>query len=297
MSVPSVLNMKYVQEVGNTRDSDGLGPEWAKKAMSDFAVGNLLQSAGYKFYSVNTGVYFTQVETSNVLYSPFVNLKFDFRNFFRLSVVDRNVYSSTMLMLFEEELSRQDFEVHRTHIRKGLEALRYSIRLPGPKFIFTHLLSPHHPYVFDKNGRSVTPEKIYESEGDAISPGNLRGYSNQVAFISSQIKAIMIDLVKQDPDAVIVIMGDHGGRHRISRDVNKADMMDCFPNLIAIRDVNLTQQELESIVTPVNIFRVIFNRNFYTAYPILENRQYFHWGQDKHRLIDVTDRVRASSHE
>src|SRR4030065_384386 len=67
-----------------------------------------------------------------------------------------------------------------------LEKLKYDDvpAMPGPKFIYAHIISPHPPFVFMPNG-----DFKFQAEEDT------QGYANQVAFINQRIEEIVKDII------------------------------------------------------------------------------------------------------
>ena len=93
--------------------------------------------------------------------------------------------------------------------------------LPGPKFVYIHLVTTHRPYVFQADGSILNDERYYLNDGVPIDDEfYIRGFQYQVEFTNGYmlglIDTIIADL-KVPP--VIILQGDHGvrapGRHSI----------------------------------------------------------------------------------
>ncbi len=53
------------------------------------------------------------------------------------------------------------FNTHRQIISYTFQKLPEVAVIPGPKFVFAHIIAPHPPFVFDKSGNPITPDYTY----------------------------------------------------------------------------------------------------------------------------------------
>lgn len=131
-----------------------------------------------------------------------------------------------------------------------------------PKFVFTHILVPHPPYVFSPEG------KFFWAENGIV------GYRSNVQFIDAQISRVAKKIIENsERPVVIVIQGDHGP----SGAQVTSHMRMSILNAYYVNDQ--AKQNLYPTITPVNTFRIIFNDYFGTNYPLLEDKSYFAFGQ------------------
>jgi hypothetical protein len=91
-----------------------------------------------------------------------------------------------------------------------------------PAFTFTHVMAPHAPYAFEADGSGAAAPPCYP-ESCAIFDGQdeVLGWTEDehwqhmvghVAHLNDLVIEAIDALVAADPDAVIVIFGDHGMR-------------------------------------------------------------------------------------
>lgn len=153
------------------------------------------------------------------------------------------------------------------HVERQRFILDQLPRIPSysdqPKFVFAHLLIPHVPYVFGPDGEVVTDPGYYS--GPKAGPVNdiyrTHGYTNQVAYISKAMLKITAEILANSPQPpIIVIMGDHG-----LLDDNR------FLILNAYYLPGGDSTGLYPGITPVNSFRIIFNRFFGGQYERLDD--------------------------
>jgi len=149
----------------------------------------------------------------------------------------------------------------------ALEHLQSVPAISGPKFVFAHLMIPHPPYVFGPDGAMIyiqpydTANKIYAPE-DAK-----RGTIDAVTYINMRMLEILPRLIQESKTPPIIILAsDHGAPLQDYTDANKNLEAFYFPG---------TNLSISPEITPVNIFRVIFNEYFNGQFDILPDRSYF----------------------
>lgn len=76
---------------------------------------------------------------------------------------------------------------------------------PSPKFCFIHIVAPHPPFVFERDGRlrsnHFSDENLWEPETH---------YVDQLVYVADQVLLFMNRLIAQNPAAVVVLQSDHG---------------------------------------------------------------------------------------
>jgi hypothetical protein len=158
--------------------------------------------------------------------------------------------------LLQPDLEASPKQVHRQRVLFTLEQLPNVPRLPSPKFVFVHIVSPHKPFVFGADGSPLG------GEADEI-----EGYVGQVAFINQRIIPILQQIIERSQTPpVIVIQGDQGGVD--TDDVDRLRILNAY-YLPGGGD-----QGLYDSITPVNTFRLILDRYFGADYPLLEDISY-----------------------
>jgi hypothetical protein len=130
---------------------------------------------------------------------------------------------------------------------------------PG-RFIWTHLMVPHPPYVFGANGgiAACFPACRYWSPGDDPTARLI----DQVADVDV-LTLGAIDRLSSD--AVVVLFSDHGA--------NLPGAPDRFGNLIAVRTPG-RRNVIPDNATVTMIFPSLFNAYFDAGIPIPDNRHY-----------------------
>jgi hypothetical protein len=150
------------------------------------------------------------------------------------------------------------------------------INIPGPKFVFAHFIIPHRPFVFGSNGEEVDP-KFYQ-------PGKMgfdvfsEGYINQVKFINKNIEEV-INLILETSSSppVIIIQADHGPDFwsvKITEENPAEESWDFQSHRMYILNAYYFPGDTSGLyedISPVNTFRLIFNKYFGKNYEMLED--------------------------
>jgi hypothetical protein len=165
-----------------------------------------------------------------------------------------------------------------------------------PTFVFAHMLIPHDPYVFDRNGNFKTAEQ--ELSGDRIA-----NHVDQLIFTNKKIKALIDTLLtKSEPAPIIILQGDEGSfprRYREDEDLfdwrqaTDAELREKTRILNTYFFPDLDEDVLYSSITPVNSFRVLFNSYFDTRFELLPDETYaFIDHNHLYQFFNVTDKVK-----
>jgi len=164
-------------------------------------------------------------------------------------------------------------------------------RLPGPKFVFFHIIAPHSPYVLDRFCTAIDP--VYSKTRTSVV-----NYAEQAECIDLKLTS-MIDNIQRisSNSAVIILQSDEGadvfgGNDRWS-EVQPEAIQSKFPILNALYLPGMHSLKLPQTMTPVNTFRLVFNSYFQTNFSLLPDKNYIY--QDKNHIykyIDVTEVVR-----
>ena len=121
------------------------------------------------------------------------------------------------------------------------------------KFVLFHVECPHPPFYFDADGNLL---------GHVTSDRNDKNnYLNQYIFSSNEMLKISDSITKNDPDAIIWLLSDHGEREN---DIPPEDMCNFF-NAVYYQGKKLDIEGLSG----VNTFRLILNELLGTNYEAL----------------------------
>ncbi|MCH8092958.1 MAG: hypothetical protein IH953_00005 [Chloroflexi bacterium] len=278
LSIPSSLNMEYIESIGPALDSNATDAAWLDRATKGNAVRKTLAGLGYRIVAFETAYGMTEWPESDLYLSPR-----------RLSLSDQRAFSDVNqfeVLLIQTSMGRLaiDFgtvlnnlfgtslvaphQAHADRISFALDRLGRMAEISGPKFVFMHLMSPHPPYVFAPSGEFVGEDGIYTLASREDEVGEIAGYRNQVAFLNSRLQVELKTLLESSENQpIIVIQGDHGGLG-----VSPEDRMKIL-NAYYLPDGG--NALIYDEITPVNTFRLIFDHYFDGDLPLLEDRSYY----------------------
>ena len=192
------------------------------------------------------------------------------------------------------------YAAHREKVTRTLEFLQ---RPPGesPRFVFAHLLVPHPPFVFRPDGEPVQPPRLFSfHDGNHFmgrSEEYVEGYREQLTFVNTGLRTV-IDAIRNQSDdqAIIIVQSDHGPGSGLDwESASRTDVKERSGILSAYYLPGEDDETLYDTISPVNTFRVIFNKYFQASYDLLPDRSYFSTWPEPYRFLDVTQLPPAGS--
>lgn len=286
LSLASSLNLEYLK--GFPRDyphHDVLEPY-----IQHSRTRRMLESLGYTTVAVHTGYPLTTLGDADVFLSP------EFRNFFNEFeglLLSRSSAAIVLVDLGLLEIKSSGYAAHRTILEYAFEQMSQVPQLPGPKFVFYHVVSPHPPF-WDEN--QVVPRAAFAG----ISDGNhfagttdeyIAGYLSKLQYTNTMLMDA-IDAILSDSESppIIIIQADHGpGAYLSWESAEDSCLWERTSILNAYYFPDQTLDRLYPSITPVNTFRVIFDTYFGTALGILEDRTYYSSWSKPYDFVDVTE--------
>ena len=260
LSLTSSLNFDYLDSLTSalTPDEDTRAP---LRALGQYnQVRKFLSAQGYNIVSFATNFPVSEWKDADYFLSPIPHGMNDFE----IMLAQTTMWRAPMDMT-DEPPERASAAWYRRRTLSALEHLETTVPdIPSPKFVFAHLVIPHHPFVFGPNGeeRNNIEAGVPKFEEYKVK------YSDQVTYINRRILAIVDLILQRSPNPpIIVIQGDHGPApfDVIERRMKNLNVY-YFPD---------TPQGLYPTITPVNTFRVIFNKYFGQNYPMLKDRSLY----------------------
>lgn len=277
VSLASTLNLTHLDAVQAAAAASS-DRTVVYRMLEDYRVQRYLRSEGYRYYHLGSWWEPTRknrLADENVVFGA------------RFSEFTLNLLQTTLAAPFTSgRIDRRI--VQRGRVLHKFAQMQRIAAEPGPKFVFMHMLIPHDPYVFEADGSMVS--------ADVLARRDERGnYINQLLFTNSQILA-MIDhiLAVSSRPPVILLLADEGLKlphvdgHRNVIEHDTVIMRMGILNAVLLP--GYAGDDLSPTMTPVNLFRVVFNTYFGTRYPRLADRIY--WFEDvnqPYRFVDVTD--------
>lgn len=278
-SLASSLNMNYLDSLASNNESQGdVGP--LRQAIRYNAVARFLKEEGHRY--IHIGSWWGPTAKS-----PLADVNVKMRSLSEFSSV---LYETTVLDPIGKEVSEKlDFR-HREYnrVRFQFDQVQASRDVAGPKFVFAHILAPHEPFIFERDGRFVE-KAVFASRTKTES------YLEQLRYVNTRIQQVVEHLLEGSKDTVIILQSDEGPYEGPSdwRTATRDVLRRKYPILNAYYLPGVKDPGLYPTITPVNTFRTVFNLYFDAGLPTLPDRSYA-WRDLDHRytFIDVTDQVR-----
>ena len=300
LSFSSSLNMDYLDRFAAETGEASRDRSKLRELVSDNKVSRSLRSAGYKWISFASGYSGTDVRRSDLRIETSFSLS-EFGNvLMRLTPLPwlQRAIPITALQSWQ-------FEAHRKRIRNTLTALpELAVKEAGPFFALAHVIAPHPPFVFKAGGQASENRRIFSFHDGSHFVKRwgrkryVRGYAEQIKHISSLLQQTLSDLRRNDPDAVIIVQGDHGPGSRL--DWNNHEKSDARERLAVLNAYYGPARMIEALypgISPVNSFRVVFNALFNTSLPLLEDEAYLSTWKGLYRFRNVTQTVKSPAGE
>lgn len=247
LSLTSSLNLNYLDaltsNLGGSMDKNAALQELGQNNF----VRKYLASLGYKIVAFATNFPFIEWKDADYFYSP----PPEGMNDFEILLARTSAWRIPMDLISRSPEQRST-DWYRRRTEYALQYLDGEVQnLPSPKFVYAHLVIPHHPFVFGPNGETVeyTTYNILDFDDYGT------GYGNQVVYINKQIEYLVsLILANSQNPPIIIIQGDHGPSPfgLVERRMKILNAY-YFPD---------NTEGLYSEITPVNTFRLIFDKYF-----------------------------------
>jgi hypothetical protein len=194
-------------------------------------------------------------------------------------LVDFDAVTHTPVAEFVAQRLLVPFDHQREIILAEFDNLAKTPNIPGPKFSFVHIISPHEPYLFGPNGEEVEqsgPFSLAQITTMSIDE-RVKLYLDQLTFITSKLEETIDELISASERPIIIILqSDHGPGLTLDwESPQPAALKDKMSILNAFYVPPDCAKELYDTITPVNTFRIISNCVFGTTYQLLDDVTYF----------------------
>jgi hypothetical protein len=260
-SLSSTLNMQYLDD-GGDQTSINIEEEILYAMLDKNIVRAVFEKLGYRIVAFENGFEWLHWYDADKYYAPIG----DEEGFLRLSVgmngfellfmetsaarlvIDTNILDQQNRA---DQLISNPREIHRQRVLSTLETLpKVSAEVPGPLFVYAHIVSPHDPYIFGPNGEWL----------DSDPEDTVQAFLDQTTFINTQIIQVVDDIIQEaNGPTVIILQGDHGAPvdWPAGQEDNKLGIL----NALYFTNQDNSDTFFSSL-SPVNTFRLVFNEYF-----------------------------------
>jgi hypothetical protein len=152
-----------------------------------------------------------------------------------------------------------------------------------PRYVFTHIMLPHPPFIIDQAGGFTKPRRMLSTADASFFPGTTdeyrNGYRAQVTFaLRRTLTAInrILANARQDGREVLILMhGDHGPRLGMDATNPQAHIAAvALPVFLAIRWPYAAPPVERTPRSLVNVYRLVLGEFFNLQLPAVPDRAY-----------------------
>jgi hypothetical protein len=280
LSLSSTLNMDYLPALlGDRLDPMAMDREHAYRLLRDNRAAAYLRGRGYRFVHLQS----TWGGTGS---NPYAD---DFRRCGGGLFRDDYILAIAEVSWLRAFGSRASLDLASCHLR-NFETLAALAREPGPKFVLAHFMPPHHPYLFDRDGRVIRNANLSNQfEFQKKLWEDRQAYVDQLAFVSGKAEEAIVRLIadsKRSP--VILLVSDHGPNLRrglLGAEYNRLRLA----NLSAVRLPGAAMEPLPEDISNVNLLRVVIDRLFAAELPSLPDRHFVSDYRQPFNFTEVDD--------
>ncbi|MFC1504868.1 sulfatase-like hydrolase/transferase, partial [Spirochaetota bacterium] len=203
LSICSSLNFKYLNYLTNTIDINTKNRKIPYEMIKNNNVLKFVKKHGYTYIHFNS----TWGGTTGNIYA---DKEIGYREGIFNDEFLRVLSYTTVLRIFDYFVVEKLAEVHLYNF-KMLETIP---EMKESTFTFAHIMPPHHPFIFDRNG-NIKSKRTVKSQ---FTPGRMAAqwkkkdaYIDQLVFVNKKVSTIINTILeKSDIPPIIIIQSDHG---------------------------------------------------------------------------------------
>lgn len=260
-SIASMLSLSYLKGITHV-NSNKTDIQICRDKIKNSPVISYFENEGYQFYNHSI---FDSKEQPSIATPSFLTRKLEpiTRHTFTYRIMkDLGYHLVTTLKI--PFMVKKYLTLDLINNQKIYSATQKTVHKKAnkPKFVYTHLVMPHHPFFYDSTGKQLPLEllqdEFYYDKNARIS--YLKYTNNELLKLIDEIK-----ISSREP--VIFLVGDHG-----IREIKESfDQRYLFINLNAILLPERNYDKLYKGMSNVNIFRFFLNEQFQQKLPLLED--------------------------
>ena len=289
LSLASTLNLCHIQDYEKSFPAKSGNRANLTVGADQSYVAEYLRTLGYRYLAVTTGFDSVKFDSADLVYKEPTTY----------TMLESAIVAHTPIPNVATPITSL-FEERRHMLRAGFSNLsRLTVPTSTPRFVIAHLMIPHPPFVFDRDGKPITQKPVFgywdgSHYMSTIGGPDLyrAGYSGQVQYANKLLIAFVEEIERKNPNAVVILEGDHGSKLGLDQEsLGKTDLNECFSNLIAIRSPESVSKRLYPTMTSVNTFRLVFNGLFGENIPAMPDNSYYSPFSKPYQFTEVTDRL------
>jgi len=280
LSMPSIMNMNYLDFLPKLQGEESKDLRLAQQLWKENKVMQVFHANEYQIYSFHG----RSGSSSDMVSESFCKYEFDLNPELMGALVNHYIPISLVRITFLETQ-------HYDTITCALDTMiNFEKKTDDPIYVHMHIRFPHQPLVFDSDGNKID-EPISTNRFDSKLKD---AYLQQLIFANKKTIEIIDSIKQKNSDAIIIVMSDHGGRFGVNwYDPSEIDYFRALSNLNAVYFPGKDHFSMD--ISPVNLFRIIFNLYFESDYEILEEKQIWYAPAKPFNQTDITEIIMLSN--
>ncbi len=273
LSLASSFNMNYLDTLGSQYTTGNKDRSGLPSLIHNSAVRKIFEDKGYRFINFESGFTFTEIRDADEFLIPSYHELENGKSKIRINAFESLLLKTTAFVIVSDAKTKwlmpvkDALDMRREHVIREqflLDKLPTLAVEENPKFVYAHILIPHPPFVFTKDGVNMDLPSSYGPDGSGPSAKDYAvGYRNQLDYINMRIIPILKEIIENsDTPPIIILQGDHGV------DPKRSFILNAY--YLPGQDKDKVWQD----ISPVNSFRIILNEYFNGNYPILPDINY-----------------------
>lgn len=259
LSLTSVLNMEHLNFSKDMIGSTDRSVPY--QMLKNNKVLRYLKKKGYDSYHFDSG------------WGPTVYNEFYDYNFNKSTIFDEFSSSFINTTFLSPIVRIYKRKAYRENILNTFEKLSNLSKTKTPKFVFAHVLPPHPPFIFDKNGNKIDESIIIDNNWTETEK---KLYLDQLIFVTKKIRFIINNILNNSNNSVIIIQSDHGPAFLANWENPSNDFLrERLLNINAIKVPDKYKSKLTEPKSIVNTFPSVFNAIFNDSIDKIEDKVYF----------------------
>lgn len=285
-SVASSLNLDYLNTLTAQAAPADPPRQVLQSLIEDHEVGRSLKADGYSYYHLGSWYDLTRtswIANVNITHSP---IGLPLPNLTAYYLADGSLVGT-----FANQVGAQ---LKQDIIRQKINDLGSIAKQStgDPKFTFAHIMLPHGPIEYDKDCHELPPNQTIDPENHPLR------YIGQIACANKMILQVVDEIKANSPKPPIIIVQSDEGQDLEAPE--PADLtawsdnalLEKFPIFNAIYFPDEKYTNLYQTITPVNMFRVVFNQYLGGNLKLLPDKNYMLPDYySPYGAVDMTDRV------
>jgi Sulfatase len=262
-SVLSLFNMGYIEDITKAEIASAIAYSKSVEAIKKNDLMHFFYSSGYNIYN-HSFFEVEQTKSLNYLFLPVKQRLMLDKTFGNVLLNDLlcSINSNDFHLLVNDYPARID-RYNQEVIKRSYETININV---SPVFMYAHFMMPHSPFLRDSTGKLKNIGEAYKESNKGL---NIESYLQYLNYCNTVSLKIIDSIKSKKPNAVIVVMSDHGLRnlkqgHRMHSEFN---------NFIAISPPQESSMVIPDSLCTVNVFRLIMNQHFGQNFPMLSNRK------------------------